>query len=93
MCCGQKNEIVFGYGSLMWDGWEKNFDCPERVVADLNGYGRAFNKASVTNWGTKEHPGLTLNITEIAGVVWTGIVFGFEDGEVVQAYLNGRGGL
>lgn len=82
----------FGYGSLMWDGWEKDYDCRERVVADLKGYGRAFNKASVRNWGTKEHPGPTLNIAETAGAVCIGIAFGFADGEAVQTYLNDREG-
>lgn len=82
----------FGYGSLMWDGWEKDYDCRERVVANLNGYGRVFNKASVRNWGTNERPGPTLNIARNGGAVCTGIAFGFEDGEAVQAYLNDREG-
>jgi len=26
---------IFGYGSLMWDGWENAHGCTRRVVADL----------------------------------------------------------
>lgn len=37
---------VFGYGSLMWDGWEQEFGCLRRCVAVLKGYRRTFNKAS-----------------------------------------------
>ena len=35
---------IFGYGSLMWDGWESEFVCQERAMATLSGYRRAFNK-------------------------------------------------
>jgi cation transport protein ChaC len=40
---------IFGYGSLMWDGWEEKFGCEERQVAELPGHVRTFNKASVKN--------------------------------------------
>src|SRR5665648_695655 len=33
---------VFGYGSLMWDGWETQRGCSRRVLADLSGYCRVF---------------------------------------------------
>ncbi len=26
---------VFGYGPLMWGGWETNFDCERRVSAEI----------------------------------------------------------
>ena len=55
---------IFGYGSLMWDGWESEFVCQERATATLPGYRRAFNKLSVANWGTKEAPCPTLNLHE-----------------------------
>jgi glutathione-specific gamma-glutamylcyclotransferase len=58
---------VFGYGSLMWDGWEQQWDCIRRVVAELRGFVRVFNKLSVKNWGTREHPGPTLNLVPGAG--------------------------
>lgn len=44
---------VFGYGSLIWGGWENSFDCRQRVSAELPGFRRAFNKPSVRNWGGK----------------------------------------
>jgi cation transport protein ChaC len=47
---------VFGYGSLMWDGWQTKHACIRRVPAELDGYSRAFNKASVRYWGSKNHP-------------------------------------
>ncbi|AGB48221.1 uncharacterized protein involved in cation transport [Mesorhizobium australicum WSM2073] len=83
---------LFGYGSLMWDGWEARFECAERQVADLKGYSRAFNKASVRNWGTKLQPGPTLNIRETEGAVCTGIAFGFADDADALAYLKEREG-
>ena len=54
---------VFGYGSLMWDGWQTEHGCIRMVKATLRGYRRAFNKASVRNWGTRERPAPTVNIT------------------------------
>ena len=89
---GRVMKWLFGYGSLMWDGWETRFDCAERQVADLKDYSRAFNKASVRNWGTKLHPGPTLNIREARGAVCTGIAFGFVDDAAALAYLKDREG-
>ena len=48
---------IFGYGSLMWDGWEATFDCKRKERAVLKGYARSFTKASVKNWGSKTAPG------------------------------------
>ena len=53
----------FGYGSLMWDGWEERFGCLRRTPADLRGHARIFNKKSLERWGTRSRPGLTLNLT------------------------------
>jgi cation transport protein ChaC len=46
----------------MWDGWEQNFPCKSKTLANLIGYSRVFNKASVERWGTKANPGPTLNL-------------------------------
>jgi cation transport protein ChaC len=48
---------VFAYGSLMSDGWENEWGCLRRCRAELGGYRRAFNKASVRNWGTARFRG------------------------------------
>lgn len=68
---------VFGYGSLMWDGWEKELGCQRRVEADLLGYCRVFNKASVRNWGSKLQPGPTLNLQAREHGKCRGIAFEF----------------
>ena len=70
---------IFGYGSLMFDEWESNHGCVGRRWADLAGYRRVFNKKSVENWGTKEWPGLTLNLKESTNSVCRGIAFAFAD--------------
>jgi cation transport regulator ChaC len=43
---------VFGYGSLMWDGWEQALGGQRVDGAVLPDYGRSFNKKSTRNWGT-----------------------------------------
>lgn len=69
---------VFGYGSLMWDGWEAGFGGSRREKATLPGYQRDFNKASVKNWGTTAIPGPTLGLAPgDAGCV--GFAFEFPD--------------
>jgi glutathione-specific gamma-glutamylcyclotransferase len=81
---------LFGYGSLMWDGWETAYGCVKRMPADLRGYSRIFNKKSLERWGTHSRPGLTLNLTR--GGTCRGIAFAFEDaarGEV-EDYLSAR---
>lgn len=85
---------VFGFGSLMTDGWEKDFECIQRVTAELKGYRRAFNKASVSNWGTRDCPCPTLNLVFEADARCIGIAFEFSEekrGEV-EAYLARREG-
>lgn len=85
---------VFGYGSLMWDGWEEQHSCTRRVVADLLGYCRIFNKASVENWGSKSMPCPTLNLSEVIGGVCRGIAFEFSDTQkpTILTYLEKREG-
>jgi len=85
---------VFGYGSLMWDGWETQYGCTRRVLADLPGYCRVFNKASVKNWGTKSAPCPTLNISKVADGVCRGVVFEFpnDQKQKLLAYLADREG-
>jgi len=85
---------VFGYGSLMWDGWETERGCTRRVVADLPGYCRRFNKASVRNWGTHAAPGPTLNLSKVAAGLCRGIAFEFPDTQKAEilSYLKEREG-
>lgn len=85
---------VFGYGSLMWDGWETTLGCTCRVVADLSGYCRRFNKASVRNWGTKTAPGPTLNLLKLDTGLCRGIAFQFPDAQKseILSYLQEREG-
>lgn len=85
---------VFGYGSLMWDGWEGRHNCLQRQVAELHGYRRSFSKASVKNWGSPGNPGPTLNLETSEHAVCTGIAFEFSDVQVdeVCSYLARREG-
>jgi glutathione-specific gamma-glutamylcyclotransferase len=85
---------VFGYGSLMGDGWETPHGCISRTRAELQGYERAFNKASVKNWGTKTHPCPTLNAVKSASATCRGIAFEFPDAKEheVRDYLIRREG-
>lgn len=85
---------VFGYGSLMWDGWESQHACTRRILARLSGYSRKFNKASIKNWGTKELPGPTLNLSVVPTGLCEGIAFEFPDSKKVQilSYLEEREG-
>lgn len=85
---------VFGYGSLMNDGWEKGYGSTFRGVADLHGYRRVFSKASVANWGTRLSPCPTLNLEAHAGALCVGIAFEFPDdrADAVTAYLVKREG-
>lgn len=85
---------VFGYGSLMWDGWEKQFGCLRRPIAVLHGYRRTFNKASTENWGTREVPCPTLSLERIEGGLCKGIAFEFPDSQEasVRKYLVDREG-
>jgi glutathione-specific gamma-glutamylcyclotransferase len=70
---------VFGYGSLMWDGWESRFGGSRSDGAVLSGYRRSFNKKSVTNWGTSEEPGPTLGLEPDETAECIGTAFEFPD--------------
>lgn len=85
---------VFGYGSLIWSKWETQFDCTRRVLADLPDHCRIFNKASVKNWGTKDMPCPTLNLTRVAGGICRGVAFEFSDNQKQKllGYLEKREG-
>jgi cation transport protein ChaC len=85
---------VFGYGSLMWDGWEIQHGCTRRTRADLSGYRRIFNKASVRNWGTEVNPCPTLNVTMDLASVCRGFAFEFPPDveREVLTYLHAREG-
>lgn len=61
----------------MWDGWEASRNCIRRAPADLRGFQRVFNKASIVNWGTKDHPCPTLNLKRSETSVCHGIAFEF----------------
>lgn len=85
---------VFGYGSLMWDGWERALGCDHRAKAVLQGYRRTFNKASVRNWGTRDCKCLTLNLEKLEDAKCVGIAFRFPaaKSEEVMATLEKREG-
>lgn len=85
---------IFGYGSLMWDRWEDALGCVRRVKAEVRGYRRAFNKASVRNWGSKDLPCPTLNLLESSSSHCYGIAFEFPDDrrDMVLSYLTSREG-
>jgi cation transport protein ChaC len=84
---------VFGYGSLMWGGWETDRGCLHRVNGELRGYSRTFNKLSVRNWGTRSHPGPTLNLIA-SDSSCRGIAFEFPEARRAEivAYLVRREG-
>ena len=71
--------FVFGYGSLMWDGWETEFGCTKTEEATLSGFRRDFNKASVQNWGSQQVPGPTLGLNASVGAECHGMAFEFPD--------------
>jgi len=85
---------VFGYGSLMSDGWQRQFACSNVVRAELHGYARTFNKKSSERWGTPAAPGPTLNLVAASGRSCTGVAFSFPHDQCpeVLAYLTRREG-
>ena len=86
---------VFGYGSLMWDNWETQFQGTCEGKAILRGYHRAFNKKSIRNWGSLKIPCPTLGLEASDGAECIGLVFKFiaNQRNVVEAYLKRREGL
>src|SRR5258708_11843761 len=85
---------IFAYGSLMWDGWEKAYGCTNTSLADLRGYRRVFNKASIKRWGSKQSPCPTLNLDKLASAACRGMAFEFPDRRRndVLSYLRNREG-
>jgi glutathione-specific gamma-glutamylcyclotransferase len=79
---------VFGYGSLTFDGWQSKFGCVGHQRATLLGYRRTFNKKSVRNWGTKENPGITLNLEPFDGARCEGVGFEFPDDGQIPILLD-----
>jgi cation transport protein ChaC len=70
---------IFGYGALIWDGWENKSErrCVRKAGAELRGYRRVFNKKSVVNWGTRAAPCPTLNLEEAPAASCRGMAFEF----------------
>src|ERR1700674_3075771 len=85
---------VFGYGSLMWDGWERALQGSRVDGAALRNYRRSFNKKSTENWGTRETPGPTLGLEPDVAGSCTGTAFEFPDDQraPVEGLLTGREG-
>lgn len=92
-----ENEImwVFGYGSLMWDGWEVKRGCTKKEQATLQGYCRDFNKASVKYWGSSSTMCPTLGLVRSVDAVCVGTAFEFPDAQRdrITEYLREREGL
>ena len=86
---------IFGYGSLMWDRWEIGYGCTRRELAELPGYRRTFNRASIKRWGTHASPGPTLNLVAAPQERCRGMAFAFPalSDAAVRAYLTEREGL
>ena len=85
---------VFGYGSLMWDGWEQALGGRRVDHTLLTGFRRSFNKKSVANWGTSEVPGPTLGLERDAHAKCIGTAFDFPDEsrDALMKYLKKREG-
>lgn len=85
---------IFGYGSLMWDDWEKQLNGQKFDKAVLRNYRRDFNKKSTEKWGTPELPGPTLGLEWLQDSDCVGSAFEFADDKekVVLEYLSRREG-
>lgn len=85
---------IFGYGSLMIDGWQNEFGGSDGSPATLTGFRRSFNKVSTRNWGSREHPCPTLGLERDEAARCVGRVFRFprSERERVLDYLGGREG-
>ncbi|MBW8320977.1 MAG: gamma-glutamylcyclotransferase [Arenimonas sp.] len=79
---------VFGYGSLMWDNWQRTHGGTDGVLAELKGYQRSFNKASRVNWGTDATPGPTLNLVVKADGACVGYAFEFDDSKQAEVFAD-----
>ena len=85
---------VFGYGSLVWEGWEVKFAGKGYERARLDNYHRSFNKKSTRNWGTPQNPGPTLGLEPQQGSQCVGTAFKFphEQCQEIKAFLREREG-
>jgi cation transport protein ChaC len=85
---------IFGYGSLMWDGWEQEFGCLRSEEAELPSFRRDFNKASTRRWGTESAPGPTLGLEPTEAATCVGVAFNFADArrEEILSQLKHREG-
>jgi cation transport protein ChaC len=79
---------IFGYGSLMFDGWEAAHGRIDRKWANLPGYRRSFNKKSVESRGTCKLPGLTLNLVPAEFATCRGVAFQFKDNDEAEELLR-----
>ena len=88
------NVWVFGYGSLMWDGWERQFQGTCMGKAILKGYHRSFNKKSTRNWGTRDVPCPTLGLEHFNGTECVGLIFKFNNNQrqAIEVHLKKREG-
>jgi cation transport protein ChaC len=85
---------VFGYGSLMWDGWEKAHGSTRSARASLTGFRRDFNKASTQNWGSSKDRAPTLGLDPSAASKCEGMAFELPDAarqQVVDALRKREG--
>lgn len=85
---------IFGYGSLMYDGWEEPHACIRREQATLLDHERSFTKASTRNWGSKRFPAPTLRLMPREAAACHGVAFQFAptNADAVIDYLRGREG-
>ena len=83
---------VFGYGSLMWDEWEKKFNGIRHDQARLDNYHRSFNKKSTRNWGTRDNPGPTLGLENGSHCIGCAFEFSNDQQAVILDYLRDREG-
>jgi glutathione-specific gamma-glutamylcyclotransferase len=85
---------VFGYGSLMWDGWEAALEGTRTDHAVLSGYRRSFNKKSTERWGTAKRLGPTLGLEPEDAAQCIGTAFEFPEAQraaVLQALREREG--
>ena len=94
MTSATTNMWVFGYGSLMWDGWENSFQGRRVDGAVLKGHRRSFNKRSIENWGTRQAPAPTLGLEPDADHGCVGTAFEFPESQrfAIEQTLRAREG-
>src|SRR5260370_41879729 len=85
---------VFGYGSLMWDGWEQKLGGTHVDRAVLANYRRSFNNKRTRDWGAAGPPGPTLGLQPSQNPVCTRPAVGVAEEQRVamEEACRGRGG-